>query len=68
MRVTPFIVALQLILTPFFAFGAPCASAVPCVVSMPEHWGVFEYIGYFALSSVVFWVIARLRILRLNHL
>lgn len=75
MRVTSFLMALQVMLTPFIAFGAPDCSNLPpqarvppCVVSVPEYWGVFEYIGYFALVSVVFWVMVHLRILRRNHL
>jgi hypothetical protein len=76
MRVTSFLIALQVMLTPFLAFGAPPCNNLPpqapvpppCVVSVPEYWGVFEYIGYFALVSVVFWVMVHLRILRTNHL
>jgi hypothetical protein len=71
MRVTSFLVAL-LILTPFFAFGVPdCSSlplqATPCAVHPAEYWSVSTYVGYFALASVVFWVMVRLRILRLNR-
>lgn len=71
MRVTSFLVAL-VILTPFFAFGAPDCSSLPlqptpCAVRPPEYWSVFTYVGYFALVSVVFWVMVRLKILRLNR-
>jgi hypothetical protein len=71
MRVTSFLVAL-VILTPFFAFGLPdCSSlplqATPCVVRPPEYWSVSTYVGHFALVSVVFWVMVRLRILLLNR-
>jgi hypothetical protein len=77
MRVTSFLVALLVILTPFIAFADPDCSSLPpearahnpqCTVGVPEYWGVFEYIGYLALVSVVFLVMVRLRILRRNHL
>jgi hypothetical protein len=75
MRVTSFLVSLQTILAPFIAFGAPDCSSLPTqarshnpsCVAMPEYWGVFEYIGYFALLSVVLWVLVRVRVLRQNQ-
>jgi hypothetical protein len=74
--VSSFLVALQLVLTPFFAFGKPDCSSLPpearehnphCAVPMPEHWGTLESVVFFALVLVAFWVVVRLGILRLNE-
>ena len=36
------------------------------VVAMPEHWGSWENLGFCALVLIVFGVMIRLRVLRLN--
>ena len=36
------------------------------VVAMPEHWGTLEVLASFALVLIVFWVMIRLKVLRLN--
>ena len=35
-------------------------------ISLPEHWGLFESVGLFALVLIASWVMVRLRILHLN--
>ena len=41
-----------------------CHVTIP--VAMPEHWGTLEALGFFALVLIVFWVMIRLNVLRLN--
>jgi hypothetical protein len=36
------------------------------VVAMPEHWGSWESLGFCALALIVFWVMVRLKVLRLD--
>lgn len=36
------------------------------VVPMPEHWGSWESLGFCALVLIIFWVMIRLKILRLD--
>jgi hypothetical protein len=72
-RLSSLLVSLQLLLlTPYLALGAHvdkdfCADHPrlrSCVVSVPEHWGAYESIAFFALTLVAFWVVVRLKILR----
>jgi hypothetical protein len=35
-------------------------------ISLPDHWGLFESVGFLALVLIASWVMVRLRILHLN--
>jgi|SRR5580704_7246559 hypothetical protein len=57
---------LGLFLVPVLTFATPgqdCARHPEnpnCVVTVPEHWGVFESLGFYALVLIAFWVLIRL--------
>ena len=59
-----------LLLVPVLTFAKPDCKEHPdnpnCVVTVPEHWGVLESLGFCALVLIAFWVMIRLKVLWLN--
>jgi hypothetical protein len=67
------LLSLALFLTPLLAFAdtssadcRPHPKLSGCVVPMPEHWGAFENISFFAIALGILWLLIRLRAARMN--
>ncbi len=71
MRMSALLVPFGMFLAPLLTFATPgqdCSKHPDnpncAVVAMPEHWGSWESLGFFALVIIVFWVMIRMRVLR----
>src|ERR1700720_3988419 len=69
-RISSLSALLALFLVPVLTFANPgvdCARHPEnpnCSVTVPEHWGVFESIGFCALVLIASWALIRLGALR----
>lgn len=73
MRMSSLLILLGIFLVPLLALAEPGHDCIKhpdnpnCpVVAMPEHWSSWESLGFYALVLIVFWVMIRMKILRLD--
>jgi hypothetical protein len=72
MRLSSLPILIGLFLVPLLTLADPGQDCIKhpnnpnCpVVAMPEHWGSWESLGFCALVLIFFWVMIRLKFLRL---
>jgi hypothetical protein len=73
LTMTSLAVRCGIFLVPLLTFANPGQDCIKhpgnpnCpVIAMPEHWGTLESLGFCALVLIVFWVMLRLKVLRLD--